>query len=50
MGYVQISSSIQTVTVGAVVSTAPSLAGIADFTADREFHPAPKVHILLLAI
>ena len=50
------SSSIQTVTVGTVVSTVPSgnpvmifhpwICGIADFTADREFHPALKIIII----
>jgi len=37
-----ISSSIQTLTVGTGVSPVQSLWGVADFTADREFPPALK--------
>jgi len=39
-------SSIQTLTVGTVVSTVPPLAcslRVADFTASGDFHPAPEI-------
>lgn len=35
-------SPIRTVTVGAGITPAPALR-LADYTADREFHPAPKI-------
>jgi hypothetical protein len=45
-------SSIQTVTVGPGVSPGHAADGhpelLVGFTTDREFHPAPKVDILLL--
>ena len=51
-----ISSLIQTLTVGFGISPNPDLKTslrlrscaftLADFTADREFHPAPKIKIL----
>ena len=43
------SSSIQTVTVGTGVAPVHALP-LADFTADREFHPALKTNINLIRI
>lgn len=40
---ITVSSTIQTITVGIGITPIQSYKqGVADYTADREFHPAPK--------